>query len=154
MDFSIYLHQYVIDILSYFGNINDVINKMLTDLLAADIDIMDKPKAPNRDDAKRLTITITNKEYLELLNTFGINSSKISLRRLIYWFIDNTIYEDLNWTAKSYSIEKDMHLSNAINKVFSICEKAKKYTSNYNITLFNQLLTIIKDLKEQLNHEY
>ena len=150
MEFSIYLHDYVIDILHYFGNLEEVINKMLNDLFAAGIDITNKPKPPNRDDAKRLTVRVTNSEYLKLINLFGINSSVISLRRLLYWFVDNSVYTDLNWTANSYNIDKDTHLNNALIKMQSICDKARKYVSTNNEVFFNDLINLINKIKDTL----
>ena len=150
MEFSIYLHDYVIDILHYFGNIEDVINKMLTDLMAAGIDITNKPKPPKRDDARRITVRITNAEYLDLITIFSINSPTVSLRRLIYWFVDNGVYSDLNWAANSYNVHKDTHLDNAMNKIQSICDKSRKYTSENNETLFNELVTYIQKIKDTL----
>ena len=56
---SIYLHKYIVDTLSLFGDLSVVINRILQEGADGKIDILDRPPCMNRDGAGRYNITIT-----------------------------------------------------------------------------------------------
>lgn len=92
------LDQTTHDILLAFGkNLSEVVNKILDEYSEGNIDIVNKPMAPSLDGTRRYTVTIQNEEYEEMYLRYGPTSPFISLRRLLYWFVDEEIYEDLHW---------------------------------------------------------
>ena len=93
---SVYLHDEIASVLKCYGNLSDVVNKVLDAASAGAFDFEDKPEAPNRSGARRYDIDITNEDYIELHRMYR-NSPKISLRRLLYWFVENEMYEILEW---------------------------------------------------------
>lgn len=99
MEYNIYIHRYVRDILSQFGDINTVVNHIVDEGMRGKFNIYALDKAPPRTtgDMCQYTITILNKEYNELVQTHGNRSSTVSLRRIIYHFVDNELYEELGW---------------------------------------------------------
>ena len=100
MKLSIYLHKDRVDILRTFGDsLSDVINKILDESDNGAFDIEDKPECESRTGACRYDIRITNENYINMLKSFGVKSKRISLRRLVYWFVDNEIYNDIGWDA-------------------------------------------------------
>ena len=105
---SIYLHKYVVDTLQLFGNLNETINKILQAGADGDIEILDRPPCINRDGASRYNIDITQQDYLELLECYPTNSPRISIRRIIYWFVDFAIYEQLGWKAEKKYVNKEL----------------------------------------------
>ena len=94
---SVYLHKEVSDVLRYYGKLDDVVNKILEYWETGLIDLEDKPPAPPRDGATRYGIDIKNEEYIDLMRRYPPNSPKISLRRLLYWFVENDVFDELEW---------------------------------------------------------
>lgn len=97
MKFSIYLSNDVKDALECYGPINDVVNKILECGAEGLFDIMDKPTPPPKENGKQIIIDVIEPNYLELVEMYGTKSSRISLRRLLYWFVDNEMYIELGW---------------------------------------------------------
>ena len=111
MRLSVYLHTYVTDTLRMFGDLNDVVDRIL-----CEVDVEDKPECPDRNGANRYNIDVINEEYLALIELHGNRSKNISLRRLLYWFVDNEIYNDLGWTPVSdYISQYDKDVNRSIN---------------------------------------
>lgn len=94
---SIYLHDYVISTLVMFGNLSDVINDVLRAVEQGDLPIEDLPECENRQGAKRCNVDVTNEYYLSIAEIYGVKSKRISLRRLLYYFVDNELYNELGW---------------------------------------------------------
>lgn len=107
---SVYLHKYVTDTLNVFGDLSDVVNRILQEGADGNIDITDKPPCINRNGASRFDIDISQKDYLELLQYYPVNSPKISIRRIIYWFVDFAIYEELNWKPVRKYYDRDLKM--------------------------------------------
>ena len=97
MRFSIYLSNDVIDILQCYGTISDVTNKILECGAEGMFDIMDKPTPPPKQNGKQVIIDVIEPNYLDLIEMYSIKSSRISIRRLLYWFVENEMYAELGW---------------------------------------------------------
>lgn len=117
MMMSIYLHQYVVKTLSLFGDLSDVINNILQAGADGKIEILDRPPCMSRDGCGRYNVDITQQDYLELLQCYPINSPKISIRRLLYWFVDFAVYEQLGWKiVKQYKDDQTNLLLRHLDK--------------------------------------
>lgn len=99
MKMSIYLHKYVVDILKTFGELTSVVNKILQEGENGTLQLTDLPACKNRNGAGRYEIDITNKWYIGLLYESPLNSPRVSIRRILYWFVDFEIYNELGWKA-------------------------------------------------------
>ena len=150
---SIYLHKPIAETLKCFGDLSDVVNKIYDAAGEGIIDVMDKPKVPPRDGASRYDVDITSEYYMELLTAFPANSSRISVRRLLYWFVENEIYELLNLVPlhEYISIDKErilkkisgMHsLYNKMYMLLSTEERELAYPIKNNLI---QLEEVIKN---------
>lgn len=139
---SIYLHKYVVDILQLFGNLDETINRILQSGADGDIEILDRPPCINRNGASRYNVNITQRDYLELLRSYPINSPKISIRRIVYWFVDFAIYEQLGWKVdKKYTNKEVEQLCKYIDKARSFI--AKVAMSKRNDDTVTKKVTII-----------
>lgn len=105
MIMSVYLHDEIASVLRCYGSLDDVINKVLDAASDGEFDFEDKPEAPARDGARRYDVDVKNDEYIELHRMFR-NSPKISLRRLLYWFVENEMYEVLGWEVVAEYIDR------------------------------------------------
>lgn len=109
MVLSVYLHDEIYSILRCYGTLDEVVNRILDEGSAGSFDLMNCPKLPPREGARRFEVDVNNQEYLELLSLYPHNSTKISLRRLLYWFVENEMYLSLGWeTSGPYVDKKDV----------------------------------------------
>ena len=97
MQFSIYLHKDIVQTLKCFGDLNTVVNKILEEGANNKIDVMNRPACRSRDGATKYLVDITEPTYLELYAEFGPYNQSISIRRLLYWFVENDIADELGW---------------------------------------------------------
>lgn len=128
MKLSLYLHQNIIDTLKCFGELNDVVNKLIEESMALEELYEDKlPCAPSRDGSKRINVRIVDELYQEL--------GYIKVRPLIYWFVENEIYDQLGWQmVNKYGEERRNKVlkkfDNAIESLESlnkVCEKFQDF---------------------------
>lgn len=146
MKVSVYLHSYIVDTLRMYGKLDDVVNAILDEADNGMFDITDKPNCESRDKASRYMIDITNDTYLTLMQSYPPNSSKISLRRLIYWFVENEIYDECGWTTNNVLKRKE---NNKIyKKILDLKEQCTKllsvFSDNYDA------LIIVTDILKQM----
>ena len=90
---SLYLEPYVIEVLKAFGNsLDEVVNRIL-DVTKETVDIASLPVAEKLNNTcRRVEVVITEPTYLSYVEVMGRNSKKLSLRRLLYWFVNNEQY--------------------------------------------------------------
>ena len=153
MNVSIYLHKPIVNLLRCFGDLSDVINKILDAGDQGLFDIMDKPSCESREGASRYNVNITNATYLSLLNEYSVNSPRISLRRLIYWFVENEMYIELDWPMNNEYVDDfktkfNKKLTDAINTFQSLKILAQSVYKN------EVLLETIEDCYEELKEKY
>ena len=89
MILSVYLHKDRADVLRTFGSLDEVVDRILSACDEGEFDIENKPECEPREGASRYNIKITNESYIDMLKNFGVKCKRISLRRLLYWFVDN-----------------------------------------------------------------
>ena len=131
MILSQYLHDDIVDVLLTFGNLNDVVNKILDEVDEGNIELENKPECRLRGDAKRYNIEIYNESYIQALLVHGVRSKTISLRRLIYWFVENEIYVDLGWEpVREYVDREKEKINKCVNEIVNAMDKLLFYCSN------------------------
>lgn len=148
---SIYLHKPVVEILKCYGELSDVINRILSLADEGIIELWDKPAAPPRDGASRYDVNITNESYLNLLDVNGVTNSRLSLRRILYWFVENELYNEFGWkivnpyidTNKLKQLKKVDKCLELIERLHNIC----KYED-----LCNEILEKLNTLKEVIKN--
>ncbi len=146
MRLSLYLHDEILAVLKCFGDLDTVIDKILLGISSSDIDIMDKPPAPDRAGAKRVDVNITNEEYIQLLRQFGPRSKKISLRRFLYWFVENEIYELINLEPLNDYSAIDEKLKSRINRISKQLEDLRDRAPSSYYDKFNIILKLLEEL--------
>ena len=151
MILSLYLHNDVTDVLKMYGNLNDVINKILDESSAGSFDVQNKPPCRNRDGASRYNVDVKNEDYLSMLESFGIKSKQISLRRLIYWFVENEIYYDLGWEpVRDYIDKNDECINRYVVRIKNEMQKLRLYMFKIGSNKMD-ILTHAEDLISSLN---
>lgn len=149
---SIYLHKEIANTLKTFGTLEEVVNKILFAGAEGAYDITNKPNCISREGARRYEINITEPEYLELLQTFPINSSRISLRRLLYWFVENEIYNDLNWTpVNNYIDEGRLNVNKIIKSAETSLIKLNKHLQYDLKSECQEIINLLKSLEDKIN---
>lgn len=149
MKVSVYLHEEMRAILCCYGTLDDVVNKILDAGTAGEFDIMDKPNIGVREGARRFDVDIKNEEYLALMRTHPHNSTKISLRRLLYWFVENEMYEILGWEPVNEYLDRNEAKKNKlITKIRQDLESLIAIIDCDNYDKIETALKIIKDLEK------
>lgn len=149
MVYNVYLHKYVIDILSQFGEIDTVINHIVDAGMAGAFSMQDLPKAPDRTPGEmtQLQVDIHNVEYNELLGSRGGRSMTYSLRRIIYHFVDNEIYSELGWEPVASAAE----MSSFTRRLANLITDAMRLHRSCPFTLrpyCNKVLTALKEFND------
>ena len=154
MILSLYLHNDVIDTLQSFGELDDVVNKILDECSVGSFDFTNKPNCRERDGARRINVNITNEDYLIALNTYGVKSKHVSLRRLLYWFVENEIYCDLAWEQVNAYKDSD---TERLKRQLVICQSDLTKLQMYNDKIgrndggiITHCLDLLKQFKEVL----
>lgn len=150
MTLSVYLSNDVRDVLQCYGKIDDVVNKILVAGSQGMIDIMEKPAAPEKKGGTYHQINIREPDYISLLETYGVKSSRISLRRLLYWFVENEIYYELGWEPSENFIEvnKDKRHKSIIElkqALFSVRTYFPEYRNN-----IDEFRNFINEIEEEI----
>lgn len=130
MKLTVYLSRDIFDILNCYGSLNDVTNKILAAGAAGEFDLLDRPAVPPRVNGSYHTINVTNQYYINLTNLYGTTSSKVSLRRILYWFVNNDMFEQLEWTPTTIMPTKFEKAEDAINKIRLDLSELCKYTDD------------------------
>ena len=153
MKFSVYLHSHIVDTLRTYGRLDDVVNAMLDEADNGMFNVIDKPNCESRDGASRYSIEITNESYIALVESYPTNSSRVSLRRLIYWFVENEIYEECGWSTNN--ILKRKENNKTYKKIVGIKDQCSKLlitlSDNYEALM---LLTEIINNMQKLENLY
>lgn len=93
MQQKIYLHNYILKIFSKYGGADNCINKIIDEAMSGKFDYEDSEPAPERSDGKYVYVNIVNQDFIQLINMYGVKSKRVSLRRMIYKYIDEELYE-------------------------------------------------------------
>jgi len=132
---EVYLHLQVVEVLRCFGELSDVVNDILQAGADGIISLMDLPAAPPRDGSGRYPVTIRQQDYLDLLDIYGYNNPRVSLRRILYTFVEEQQYELLGWKMREDFVPRDTrlmikHLTDAqdsIGRAISYCKSESLY---------------------------
>ena len=150
MILSLYLHKNISETLMCYGKLGDVVNKILELCEENVIDIMDMPKCQPRDGASRYDIDVTNEYYLSLLESFPIKSPRISLRRLLYWFVEQEMPDVLGWEVvndyvDSNKIKMLKKLGGAETDLFKLTAIANNTEREVLLEILNKI-RLLKDI--------
>lgn len=105
---TISLDDFTANIMQHYGSISDVTNRILQLGSEGAIPLMDLPPvAIPKSSCKQYKVNVTDENYIGLCETYGTKSMRISLRRIVYWFIENEQYEIFNWEPATNTILPD-----------------------------------------------
>lgn len=147
---SVYLHKEIASILKCYGaNLSEAVNKVLDAASQGHFSVMDKPVIPNRDGASRYTVDVTNDDYIQLVRMYPENSVRVSLRRLLYWFVENEMYDFLDWEVISdYKDENTVQFERLLVRARQTTEKLQKYAPIEHRDSIENMLMIIKSMEK------
>ena len=151
MKFSIYLHKPIADTLKCYGDLSEITNKILSLGEQGLIILTDKPNVPDRQGATRYDIEVTNESYLSLVKSYPINSCRVSLRRLLYWFVENELYNEFGWKIVNSYVDTDkLKQVKKVDKCLELIERLHN-TCPYE-DLCNEIVEKLNTLKEVIKN--
>lgn len=149
MQMSVYLHDEICAVLKCFGTLDEVTNRILDSASEGIFDVENKPQVVERSGAKRYNIDVRNEDYLELYR-IRRNSPSISLRRLLYWFVENEMYDYLAWEVKSKYRDPTYEKRNKlIRKIRQDLEKLSTLVGGNGYDIAVQAKELILSLEEE-----
>lgn len=151
----LYLPASMANTLRLFGDLSDVVNRILDAGFNGDTGILDCPECGDRHGCAQYVVNVTNEEYLELVANYGRSNTRISLRRIIYDFVNNERYIDLGWKMTKQAMARFEHCD-ANNCFRTVLEKLNKISAlnndnNYITTEINRICKEVTDLKDYMN---
>jgi len=150
MKMSVQLHRQYYNYICHFGTLDEVVNKILEAAERGEIDIYDNQQpAPPAYETSRYTVNITNKAYIHMVETLGSRSPTVSLRRILYWFVDNEIYVQLDLPYKSLLPTQTRELKNLLTHIDTAYNAVLRYINESHLD-FNECIPDIEyKLKQQ-----
>lgn len=156
------------DATNYLLQYGDTLSEAVDNVLSAIIDsggtLSDKPSFESSSDEVQRYVDVTNVDYLTLYSIYSSKSSRVSLRRVLYWFIGNdmgtklvadgvlTVKHPMNakrdsaWLAQTRAIEREMlSLKNTMMCYDDVSDELKRVAT---ITYEN-----VKTLREMFENE-
>lgn len=87
------IHPEYLDFLKQFGGPSYVADALVELMYTGELDAGQMTPAPPVDaSCMKLTVAVTNKHYKELVAVYGASSPMVSIRRALYYFVDNELY--------------------------------------------------------------
>ena len=152
MTLSVYLAHDIKSVLSCYGSLDIVVDKILTAGAEGLIDIMEKPSAPEKKGGTYYQINIREPNYIALVETYGTKSSRISLRRLLYWFVENEVYLELGWEpCEEFVDQKNKKGYQAVMQLKEALYNAREYIPHLR-TEIDEFRNLISEVEEEIWH--
>ena len=149
MKMSVQLHRQYYNYICHFGTLDEVVNKILDAAERGEIEIYDNCQAaPPAYETSRYTVNITNKAYIHMVETLGARSPVVSLRRILYWFVDNEIYTVLDLPYKTLLPSQLRELKNVMTHIDTAYERTLRYIRESHLD-FNECIPDIEYKLEQ-----
>ncbi len=99
------VNRSTVQILKAFGDLNEVTDKILDYCEETDNPFEDMPPVQLNEPTK-ISVEVTNTTFLQLVNLYGARSNKVSLARVLEWFVTNEEYVNLGWSLSSPPVLK------------------------------------------------
>ena len=129
MEVKVSLPVDVLEIMKQFGTPSEVTDRILAAGEEWYFDMENCPAYETSCRNVRIPITVTNQYYEELVFTRGEHSNKVSLRRIISYFIYNELYNELGWEpvdSTSETNEMCSEIKKLINRVAMLRSRLKR----------------------------
>ena len=131
-------------ILRLFGTMDEVVQKALELAEKGDIDLETCPYVQQFGRLKHVVVTINNAYYESLRALHGATSPKASINRLLYYIVDNELYEAYGWKqVNKYNEENEakiegykstiLHNINRLSKMLTRTEQQDKLKQAYDL---------------------
>lgn len=150
MKYNLNISKDYYDILVMFGDINDVIDKVLKIVERGEIDIDNLPDSVVRGPKKHIVVNIDSEWYEHMQGIYGPTSPRISISRLLYYFVDNELYVDYDWKivrkCDDKTSNKLLKILDDVDRNIGQLKHLVKDTQDY-----NKLEQIYKDLYDIIN---
>ena len=144
----------VYDVLCMFGDLDDVVDRILTlyEEEAIPVDVERLPKYADHQDSRH-KIKIYNRWYEEMLEYYGSSSTKYSLRRMLCYFVYEELYEEYDMTVTQHSDK----LGESLAKLEKISNEVVKCEIHSTVTipkkLLNELTRIVTKIRGAYNEQ-
>lgn len=148
MTFNTQLPLYIVDTLKCFGELGTVVDRILDTFNADGMLIAELPSCPTQGVTTRVTFEVTNEDYLTLLETYPRNSSKVSLKRLLTWFVENEMYDEWGWEVENeYVNSAGAAKIKKLNEILADLTILLRSLDDCEKVIVNNVITTLKEIK-------
>lgn len=151
MEVKVSLPKDVLEVMKQFGTPSEVADRILA---AGEEWVFDMENCPSYESScrsVRTPLTITNQYYEELVLTRGEHSNKVSLRRIISYFIYNEIYNELGWEPIDSTSEDNLicaEIKKLINRVVTLRTMMNRKSCSEGVLECNNICSSLERLSD------
>lgn len=145
MRVSVRVHDEYYKYMTQFGQFAETIDRLLTEINSRQIDFEQFDKVPPVNGTRNIMVEINNSFYIALVEQYGVHNYKISIRRMIYWFVDYDMGNEWGWPI----VQQDSFpskMSKYVERMEHFCNLALKHS----MPPHTDTLQTIQDLIQQL----
>lgn len=141
------LHKEYHDILTQFGTLDEVVDKVISEVESGVINLDELPSCPELTGAHKYIVTVDNPFYDDLVQIYGAHSNKISMRRILYYVVDNELYIQLGWTQKKAHNPTNKQTKRIDNVLFELSKIINDERDSERLKLLLHAYKVIEQLK-------
>lgn len=141
------LHKEYYDVLTQFGTLNEVVDKVINEIEAGTINIDELPRCPDLSGTHKYIVTIDNPFYDDLVQIYGSHSNKISMRRILYYVVDNELYLQFRWKQMRLHIEQSKQDKRIDNILYELSKAINAERDANSLKILLHAYSIIQSLK-------
>lgn len=149
MEVKVSLPKDVLEVMKQFGTPSEVADRILVAGEEWYFDMENCPAYESNCRNVRVSLTITNQYYEELVLMRGEHSNKVSLRRIISYFIYNELYNELGWEPINSTSESNLmcdEIKKLINRVATLRTEMNRKSCSEGVRECNEICNSLERL--------
>ena len=141
------LHEDYYNVLTQFGTLDQVVDKAINAIEAGGIDLDVVPACPPLTGTHKYIVTVDNLFYDDLVQIYGSHSNRISMRRILYYIVDNELYRTLHWEPVQSVSPASKRSKRIDNLLYEMSKVINSETDKDRLKILLHAYTIIQQLQ-------
>ena len=136
-----------VNILRMYGTLDEVAElalDMVYNEVLPPIQEMDVPPS-DKSGCSKYIIAVSHQQYCDDCEMYGANNPRVSLRRLLYYIVDNEIYS--NWLLRTAPLETDAKYKERLTRCISSIKLLINKAPPEHISCLRKALQLVQSLE-------